>query len=427
MLAEFRRRRDAVVAGLNALPGVSCVMPRGAFYAFPNISGSGLGAKELADRLLDEVGVAVLAGTAFGSFGEGYLRLSYANSLENIEAALAAMGGLLAEPARVNASRVIVTRRLAAPALELLRDAGEVWLSPHDRPLRAEELREASAAASAIVSVLDDRIDAALLDAAGPSLQVVANVAVGYDNIDVLACEQHGVQVTNTPGVLTEATADIALALILMATRRLGEAERLVRSGEAWSWQPFFHLGTGIQGRMLGIVGLGQIGQATARRGRACGMEIVYSSPRRASAALEAELGARYLPLAELLATADVVSLHCPLREDTRNLIDAEALATMKRSAFLVNTTRGAVVDEAALVEALRDGVIAGAGLDVYAREPSITPGRLELENVVLLPHLGSATHETRTEMAMLAARNVAAVLRGAPPLTPVVAVAASR
>ena len=322
----------------------------------------------------------------------------------------------------MNAPRVVVTREIAAPALELLRAAGDLWLSPHDRPLQAEEFRDASAGASAIVSILDDRVDAALLDAAGPSLRVVANVGVGYDNIDVVACKRHGVLVTNTPGVLTEATADIALALILMATRRLGEAERLVRNGTAWSWNPFFHLGTGIQGRTLGIVGLGQIGQATARRGRACGMEIAYTSPRRASAALEAELGARYLPLADLLATADVVSLHCPLREDTRNLIDAEALATMKRSAFLVNTTRGAVVDEAALVEALRDGVIAGAGLDVFAKEPVVHPGLLELENVVLLPHLGSATLETRTAMATLAARNVAAVLAGEPPLTPVVA-----
>jgi lactate dehydrogenase-like 2-hydroxyacid dehydrogenase len=248
----------------------------------------------------------------------------------------------------------------------------------------------------------------------------VANAAVGYDNVDVPACARRGVVVSNTPGVLTEATADIAFALILMATRRLGEGERLIRSGTPWSWSMFFMLGSGIQGKTLGIVGLGKIGLATARRARAFGMEIAYAGRRRAPADVETELAARFLPLDELLAQADVVSLHCPLRAETRHLIDAEALGRMQRSAFLVNTTRGPVVDEAALADALRSGTIAGAGLDVFEREPEVHEALLELENVVLIPHLGSATVETRTAMGVLAARNVVAVLGGGEAVTPV-------
>jgi glyoxylate reductase len=318
--------------------------------------------------------------------------------------------------------RIVVTRRIAEPALELLRAAGETWVSPYDRPLATRELYGAVAGADAVVALLHDRVDDAFLDAAGERLAVVANVAVGYDNVDLAACARRGVVVTNTPGVLTEATADLAIALVLMATRRLGESERLIRSGTPWSWSMFFQLGSGIQGRALGVVGLGQIGQATARRARALGMTIVYSAPRRVDTEVEAELAATRVPLDELLATADVVSLHCPLRPETHHLLDAAALARMKPTAFLINTTRGAVVDEEALVDALRSGVIAGAGLDVYEREPIVHPGLLELENVVLLPHLGSATVETRTAMAVLAARNVVAVLGEGEPLTPVAA-----
>ena len=316
--------------------------------------------------------------------------------------------------------RIVVTRRIPETALEVLRGAGEVWVSPHDRPLTIDELHQAVSGAAAAVTFLHDRIDDAFLDAARSELRIVANVAVGYDNVDVDACTRRGVVFTNTPGVLTEATADIALALILIATRRLGEGERLVRSGRPWSWNMFFHLGTGVQGKTLGIVGLGQIGRATARRGRALGMEIAYTGSRRADESVEAELDAAFLPFDELLAAADVVSLHCPLKPETRHLIDAAALHRMKPSAFLINTTRGPVVDEAALVEALRDGTIAGAGLDVFEQEPRVHPGLLELENVALLPHLGSATIETRAAMAVLAARNVAAVLSGDDPLTPV-------
>ena len=319
------------------------------------------------------------------------------------------------------AARIVVTRRIPEPAVELLQAAGDVWVSPHDRPLEAAELHEAVAGADGVVTLLHDRVDDAFLDAAGPGLRIVANAAVGYDNIDVPACARWGVAVTNTPGVLTEATADLAFALILMATRRLGEGERLIRAQTPWSWSMFFMLGTGIQGKTLGIVGLGKIGQATARRARAFGMEIAYAVRRRASAEVEAELEARFVPLEELLAIADVVSLHCPLSAETHHLIDAAALGRMKPSAFLVNTTRGPVVDEGALAAALGAGAISGAGLDVFEREPEVHPDVLGLENVVLVPHLGSATVETRTAMGVLAARNVVAVLGGDAPLTPVV------
>ena len=318
------------------------------------------------------------------------------------------------------AARIVVTRRIPDPALELLEEAGDVWVSPHDRPLRTDELHLALLGADAAVTLLHDRVDGAFLDAAGPGLRVVANVAVGYDNVDVAACARRGVVCTNTPGVLTDATADLALALILASTRRLGEAERMVRAGGTWSWSMFFMLGSGLQGKTLGIVGLGQIGTATARRARAFGMRIAYSGRREAVAALEAELEATRLDLDELLATADVVSIHCPLSDATRHLIDARRLSLMKPTAHLINCARGPIVDEAALAHALRDGTIAGAGLDVFEHEPAIEPGLFELENVVLLPHLGSATIETRTAMGVLAARNAVAVLAGEPPLTPI-------
>ncbi len=224
--------------------------------------------------------------------------------------------------------------------------------------------------------------------------------------------------VTNTPGVLVDATADLAMTLILSVTRRAGEGERFVRAGRAWSWDMFFMLGTGLAGKTLGVVGLGGIGRAVAHRARAFGMEIVYAGPRRAAPDVEA--GATHVPLEELLRSADVVTLHCPLTPQTRHLIDARALALMRPEAFLINTARGPVVDEEALVTALRSGAIAGAGLDVYEQEPEVHPGLLELENVVLLPHLGSATVETRTAMATLAAENAIAVLEGRRPPTPV-------
>jgi lactate dehydrogenase-like 2-hydroxyacid dehydrogenase len=316
--------------------------------------------------------------------------------------------------------RIVVTRTVPESALETLREAGTVHVCPQDRPLTGPELHEAVRGAHAIVTMLHDRADADLVAAAGPQLQVVANVAVGYDNIDVPALTERGVTVTNTPGVLVDATADLALGLLLMVTRRLGEGERLLRAREPWTFHLGFMLGTGLQGKTLGIVGLGDIGQAVARRARAFGMDITYAGRRRAAAEVEAELGARFLPQDELLRTADVVSLHCPLTEQTRHLIDEAALESMKRTAVLVNTSRGPVVDEQALAKALREGRIRGAALDVFEREPEVEPALLDLDNVVVVPHLGSATTETRTAMAELAARNVVEVLAGNEPPNPV-------
>jgi len=305
-----------------------------------------------------------------------------------------------------------VTRGLPGPALEALRGSDvDVWVSPADRALAAEELHAAIRGADAVVTMLHDRVDDAFFTAAGGQLRVVANVAVGVDNVDLAAARRHGVMVTNTPGVLTDATADLAIALLLAVTRRLGEGERRIRSGEPWAWSIDFMLGRGLRGKTLGIVGYGAIGQATAARARAFGMEVVYT--RRGQGDDRAQVG-----LDELLERSHAVSLHCPLTPETRHLIGADALRRMRDDAFLVNTARGPVVDEAALAEALGDGVIAGAALDVFEHEPEVHPGLVGLDNAVLVPHLGSATVETRTAMAELAAANVIAVLAGSAPLT---------
>ncbi len=317
-------------------------------------------------------------------------------------------------------ARFAVTGRLPGPALALLEAAGEVAVADSVAPLPRAELLAQVAGASAIVCFLYDRVDAELLDAAGPELRVVANVAVGYDNVDLGAAAARGVAVANTPGVLDDATADLTLALLLSAARRLGEGERLIRAGRPWAWGLGFMLGRDLRGKRLGIVGLGAIGGRVARRARAFGIEVAYANRNAADPALVAELGAERLELEELLANSDFVSLHTPLTPQTRSLISAERLALMKPEAILVNTARGAVVDEAALAAALREGRIAAAALDVYEHEPRVHPELLELENVVLLPHLGSATVETREAMATLAARNAVAAVRGEPLPTPV-------
>ncbi|HET9198878.1 MAG TPA: D-glycerate dehydrogenase [Solirubrobacterales bacterium] len=313
-----------------------------------------------------------------------------------------------------------VTNRLPASALALLREAGEVRADERETAIPRADLLALVAGAEAVLTLLGDRVDEEFLDAAGPQLRCVANVAVGYDNVDVAAASRRGVVVTNTPGVLDDATADLTIALVLATTRRLAEGDRLVRSGREWSWGMNFMLGSSLQGRLLGIVGLGGIGRRVAQRARAFGMRIAYHSRRPAPAAVEAELGAERMPLERLLAEADVLSLHCPLTAETHHLIGAAELAAMKPSAVLVNAARGPVVDEAALAEALAEGQIAAAGLDVYEREPRVEPRLLALDNVVLSPHLGSATVETRAAMAELAARNAISVVGGQGPLTPV-------
>ena len=262
-------------------------------------------------------------------------------------------------------------------------------------------------AADALVCLLLDRIDAALL-ARAPNLKVVANCAVGFDNIDLAAATAAGVCVTNTPDVLTEATAELAFALLMACARRLGEGERMVRSGTWTGWALDQLIGTGLLGKTLGIVGFGRIGQALARRALGFGMRVVYADPHEVSAA-----PAHRVSLDELFATADAVSLHCPLGPETRHLVDERRLALMKPTAILVNTSRGGCVDETALIRALTDGWLFGAGLDVYAREPDIDPRLLGCPRLVLAPHIGSATTEARTAMAQLCADAVISVLRG--------------
>ncbi len=259
------------------------------------------------------------------------------------------------------------------------------------------ELVDEVAGADGIVAMLTVRVDDAFLDAAGPQLRVVANYAVGVDNVDLEAARRHGVVVTNTPGVLTAATAELAIALLLALVRRVGEGDRFVRAREPWRFSLEFMLGTGLAGKTMLVIGPGRIGQATAKLAEAFGMRVVFAG--------------RSDPLAALLAEADVVSIHCPSTSETRHLIDAAALAAMKPTAVLVNTARGPIVDEAALVVALRDGAIAGAALDVYEREPAVHEGLLDLDNVVLTPHLGSATREARVAMGMLCVEGLRAVL----------------
>lgn len=317
-------------------------------------------------------------------------------------------------------SRIVVTGKIPAAGLALLRaEPGvEVVAWDVDEPMDRAALLAFVGGADGLVTLLTERVDAELLDAAGPQLKAVSNVAVGYNNIDVSACRDRNVIVTNTPGVLTDATADIAMALILMTTRRLAEGERIIRSRTKWQWGMFYLLGSGIQGRRLGIIGMGTIGQALARRARAFGMVIVYSNRNPVAASIESELGAVMVTLDELVATSDIVSVNCPYGPATHHLIDAPLLANFNPTAFLINTARGPIVDEAALVDALERGQLAGAGLDVFEHEPLVHEGLLDRDDVVLIPHLGSATVETRDAMAVLAARNAVAIHRGQPPLT---------
>jgi glyoxylate reductase len=261
------------------------------------------------------------------------------------------------------------------------------------------ELLDEPAGAAGIVAVPGDRIDAAFLEGAGRQLRVVALHAVGYDNVDLEAATARGVAVTNTPGVLTQATAEFTIALVLAALRRVAAGDRLVRRGDEWAWEPTYMLGTGLAGKTLGIVGLGRIGSEVARLAEAFGARVIHTSRRSG------------MPLAELLGQADVVSLHVPLTPETDRLIGAAELRAMKRNAVLVNTTRGRVVDEAALVDALQQEQIAGAALDVYEREPDVHPALLRLDNVVLTPHIASATAEAREAMGMLCVASLRAVL----------------
>jgi glyoxylate reductase len=318
---------------------------------------------------------------------------------------------------------VLVTKRLPSAAMARLEDTCDVELNDRDTFLSHDELIARVRGKQALIAMLPDTVDRAVLEAGLPDLKVVAAVAVGINNIDAKTASELGVVVTNTPDVLTESTADMTWALILSIMRRVAEGDRLVRRGGWKAWAFDFMMGTELRGKQLGIVGLGRIGRAVAARAAAFGVRVAYfaRTPHAGSVALGKDTQAEPMPLDRLLATSDIVSLHCPLTPETRHLIDQTALARMKRSAYLINASRGPVVDEAALAWALKNRLIAGAGLDVYENEPAVLPDLLALENVVLSPHLGSATGETRTAMADLAARNVVAVLTGQPPLTPVI------
>jgi glyoxylate reductase len=313
--------------------------------------------------------------------------------------------------------RVLVTREIPEAGLRPLEDFDVTVLS--ERPPERGELLEAARGIDGVLSTLTEKIDAEFMNAADEDLKVVANMAVGYDNVDVATANERGIVVTNTPDVLDETTADTAFMLLLAAARRLGEGERIVRSGRWEAWGPKMLTGPDVWGKKLGVVGFGRIGQALARRARGFDMEILYSGRSRREEA-EKEFDARYLELDELLEECDFLSLHTPLTEETTHLIGAAELERMKPEAVLVNTSRGPVVDESALAEALAERRLFAAGLDVYENEPEVHPRLLELENVVLAPHIGSASFETRDKMAAMAGEDLRAVLRGEQPRNPV-------
>ncbi len=317
--------------------------------------------------------------------------------------------------------RVILTRRWPAACEAALAQTCDVLVNAADEPMDRDALVRALRSCDALGATVTDRIDGDMLADPARRAGMIGNFGVGFNHIDIDAARRCGVLVSNTPGVLTDATADLAMTLILMCARRAGEGERLLRAGAWQGWSPTSLLGTQVSGATLGIIGMGRIGEALARRAAlGFGMRVLYHNRSRAPQA-ELALGATWVSLKTLLETADFVSLNCPSNAETHHLIDAEALVRMRPSAFLVNTARGDVVDEAALAEALRVGRIAGAGLDVYEHEPEVHSGLLSLENVVLLPHQGSGTAATREAMGNMAVANIRAFLDGRPIENPVV------
>ncbi len=314
---------------------------------------------------------------------------------------------------------ILVTRHVYPEAIEILERHGEVHYHDSADGLSAEELSAAVAGQQALVCQLTDKIDAALIDAAD-ALKVIANVAVGFDNIDVAAATERGIAVTNTPGVLTDTTADLAFTLLMAAARRITEAERFLRAGRWRQWRIDLLCGHDIHHQTLGILGLGRIGHAMARRARGFDMRVIYHDPVRATPDEERESGIEYVEREALFRESDFVSIHVPLNQHTRHLVGAPEFDLMKQTAVLVNTSRGPVVDEKALAEALAEKRIAAAGLDVFESEPTVEPALLALDNVVLVPHIASASIQTRTRMCTMAADNVVAVLAGERPPNPV-------
>lgn len=310
---------------------------------------------------------------------------------------------------------VLITRAIPVKAIDFLRQSCDVAVNPHDRPMTKDELFAGAHGKDAVMTMLTDPVGAELMDAAGPQCRIIANYAVGYNNMDVPAATERGIFLSNTPDVLTDATADMAWALMLAVARRVVEGDKATRAGQFVGWSPLYMLGPEVSGKTLGIVGAGRIGQATAKRAIGFNMNVVYSanSPKPD---FEKATGASFLPLDELLKTADFISLHVPLTPKTQHLIGEREFGIMKKTAILVNTARGPVVDERALARALQTGQIWGAGLDVYEREPVVEEGLLGLQNAVLAPHLGSSTFETRENMGMMAANNILKALNGEVP-----------
>ncbi|HET8578391.1 MAG TPA: D-glycerate dehydrogenase [Methylomirabilota bacterium] len=314
---------------------------------------------------------------------------------------------------------ILISRIIPEAALQLARSRAEVDAFVEDRPMPRADLLARLKGRQGLICVISEAIDEELLSAC-PELRVVSNVAVGYNNVDVAAATKRGVVVTNTPDVLTDTTADFAWALLMATARRTVEADRFVREGRWKQWEMMLLLGGDIHGKTLGIVGFGRIGRAMARRALGFSMRVLYQDAMPADLATEREFRATRVDLATLLKRSDFVTLHTPLLPETRHLINAQTLQTMKKTAFLINASRGPVVDEAALVQALKEGWIAGAGLDVFEEEPKVHPGLIGLPNVVLAPHIASASHDTRLKMAELAVENCLAVLEGKTPPTPV-------
>jgi len=314
--------------------------------------------------------------------------------------------------------KVLVTRPIKEEPTRRLRERCEVTIDENDFGIPRDDLLKMVTGYDALITMLTERVDAELLAAAGPQLKIVANHAVGFDNVSLPDCTAAGVMATNTPDVLTETTADTAFALLMTAARRVGEGERFLRAGTPWIWGPLMMLGQDVHHKTMGIVGFGRIGQAVARRAKGFGMDVIYADAFQLPADVEAETGAQRVNLEELLERADFVSIHTNLTPETRHLFGAEQFTRMKHTAVLVNTSRGPVVDEAALADALEAGEIFAAGLDVFEHEPDVHPKLLGLENAVVIPHLGSATVDTRDAMGHLAVDNVFAALDGERPPT---------
>lgn len=311
--------------------------------------------------------------------------------------------------------KVFVTRLIAEKALELIKSECQMEINPEDRALTKQEIINGVQGKDGLLCLLTDTIDAEIMDAS-PKLKIIANMAVGFNNIDVKAATERKIAVTNTPGVLTETTADLAWALIMATARRIAEADKFTREGKFNGWGPMMMLGADVHGKILGIIGFGRIGKAVAKRALGFDMHIIYYDTQEVNAEIIPGRKALYLPLSLVISHADFISIHVPLTKETHHFIGEKEFRLMKETAYLINTSRGPIVDEKALVKTLKEKKIAGAGLDVYEEEPKIHPELLKLDNAILLPHIGSASVETRTKMAIMAAENLLASLKGQTP-----------